>query len=71
MSGDDGDRSGRERAKPFELFVELPEDERASYVQELIDRWGMPVRIQLPELAIVQVKTTVLIPADIQLDEDD
>jgi len=30
-----------------------------------------PVRIQLPELAIVSVKTTVLIPASIELDEDD
>ena len=29
-----------------------------------------PVTIQLPELSVVSVKTTVLVPADIELDED-
>ena len=29
-----------------------------------------PVKIQLPELAIVQVKTTVIVPADIELDDE-
>ncbi len=30
-----------------------------------------PVRIQLPELAITSIRTTVLVPLDIELDEDD
>lgn len=30
-----------------------------------------PVTIQLPEMAITSIRTTVLVPADIELDEDD
>lgn len=32
--------------------------------------FSTPVTIQLPELSVVSVKTTVLVPADIELDED-
>jgi hypothetical protein len=32
--------------------------------------FSTPVRIQLPELSIVSIKTTVLAPAEIELDED-
>ncbi len=40
-------------------------------IQTSLGANSTPVRIQLPELAIASIKTTVLIPADIQLDEDD
>ena len=32
--------------------------------------FSTPVSIQLPELSVVSIKTTVLVPADIELDED-
>jgi hypothetical protein len=32
--------------------------------------FSTPVTIQLPELSVVSIKTTVLVPADIELDED-
>jgi hypothetical protein len=32
--------------------------------------FSTPVTIQLPELSVVSIKTTALIPADIELDED-
>lgn len=32
--------------------------------------FSTPVKIQLPEMSIVSVKTTALVPADIELDED-
>ena len=40
-------------------------------IQTSLGANSTPVRIQLPELAIASIKTTVLVPADIQLDEDD
>jgi len=40
-------------------------------IQTSLGANSTPVRIQLPELSVVSVKTTVLIPADIELDEDD
>lgn len=52
------------RATHTQLKRPIPE------IQTSLGAGSTPVRIQLPELSVVQVRTTVLIPADIELDED-
>ena len=53
------------RATQARLKRPIPE------LQTSLGALSTPVRIQLPELDVVSVRTTVLVPADIELDEDD